>query len=54
MKKYLTGKSLTGMWKGNTAASKDAQKAKEINPLSSLQFKKSEEPKHEQIAQESK
>ena len=33
MKKYLTGKALTGMWKGNTATSKDAQKGKETNPI---------------------
>ena len=32
MKKYLTGKTLTGMWKSNTASNKEAQKEKQASP----------------------
>ena len=35
MKKYLAGKSLTGMWKSNTASNREAQKEKQASPRNS-------------------
>ena len=54
MKKYLTGKTLTGMWKGSAAAGKEPPKENEVNPGLSASHKPFDEPKQAQVVEETK